>query len=131
MQAMDPPRNPTRVESSRELGASSSLSYSQPSTRLKTTKPSLIDVPPYSSFQPDQPAPNRTPPVRRKPLPTSATTSPPPFPSLSSVGQVAAVGLEAQDKILPPGRPPITSRTPWHQPQSGPSPQLVVRDLDQ
>ncbi|MCJ1284768.1 hypothetical protein MMC26_004104 [Xylographa opegraphella] len=126
---MDYPQTPSRHGATRDLAATPSI---QSVTRLKTGKPARIDIPSFSAFQAEPKATTASP-VRRKPVPPSATPSPR-LPSLSSGGRVVAVG-EISDQHLTDNKsrvPPLTSshRLPW-QAQSAASPTLLVRDLDQ
>ncbi|MCJ1400191.1 hypothetical protein MMC11_003395 [Xylographa trunciseda] len=127
---MDYPQTPSRHGATKNLGASPPSIHSV--TRLKAGKPARIDIPSFSAFQAEPKATTASP-VRRKPLPPSASPSPR-LPSLSSGGRVVAVG-EASDqhpKDNKPRVPPLTTshRLPW-QAQSTASPTLLVRDLDQ
>lgn len=97
-----------------------------------------IEVPSFSAFQAQTSRVNVPSPVRRKPLPASAspTLSRPRVPKpLSTGGQVVAVGVQeltvehpkrssAEDSTLLQRRPPAPTN-------SVPSPELIVRDLDQ
>ncbi|MCJ1382186.1 hypothetical protein MMC17_005298 [Xylographa soralifera] len=126
---MDYPQTPSRHGATRDLGATPPSVQSV--TRLKTGKPARIDIPSFSAFQAEPKATTASP-VRRKPVPPSATPSPR-LPSLSSGGRVVAVG-EISDQHLKDNKsrvPPLTTshRLPW-QAQSTASPTLLVRDLD-
>ncbi|MCJ1433979.1 hypothetical protein MMC27_003344 [Xylographa pallens] len=127
---MDYPQTPSRHGATRDLGATPSSVQSV--TRLKTGKPARIDIPSFSAFQAEPKATTASP-VRRKPVPPSATPSPR-LPSLSSGGRVVAVG-DIADQHLKDNKsraPPLTTshRLPW-QAQPTASPTLLVRDLDQ
>ncbi|MCJ1475901.1 hypothetical protein MMC13_004565 [Lambiella insularis] len=120
-------------ESSFRYGASRDVAPSVHTvTRLKAGKPARIDIPSLSAFQTQAPKTTDSP-VRRKPVPLSASPSPR-LPSFSSGGRVVAVGESADSLPLRPraNPPPVSSshRPPW-VPPSVASPTLVVRDLDQ
>lgn len=97
-----------------------------------------IEVPSFSAFQAQTSRVNVPSPVRRKPLPASAspTLSRPRVPKpLSTGGQVVAVGLE-ELTFEPPKRSSAeeftsVQRGPHALSNSVPSPELIVRDLDQ
>ncbi|KAL8696823.1 MAG: hypothetical protein Q9201_007461 [Fulgogasparrea decipioides] len=101
-----------------------------PSPRLKPSVPANIPVQPFSAFQAQSPQVNGPSPVRRKPLPSSASVLSPKVPPLSTGGKVVAVGEEDPDD-----RPRSSTfsqsfaRLPWLTPASN-SPPLVIRDLD-
>ncbi|MCJ1319686.1 hypothetical protein MMC15_005022 [Xylographa vitiligo] len=127
---MDYPQTPSRHGATRDLAATPPSIQSV--TRLKTGKPARIDIPSFSAFQAESRATTASP-VRRKPVPPSATPSPR-LPSLSSGGRVVAVG-EISDQHLKGNKlrdspSTISHRLPW-QAQSTASPTLLVRDLDQ
>lgn len=97
-----------------------------------------IEVPSFSAFQAQTSRVNVPSPVRRKPLPVSASPalSRPRVPKpLSTGGQVVAVGLE-ELTIQPSKRSSAedftsVQRGPHAPLNSVPSPELIVRDLDQ
>ncbi|MCJ1394027.1 hypothetical protein MMC18_006905 [Xylographa bjoerkii] len=127
---MDYPQTPSRHGATRDLGASPPSIQSV--TRLKAGKPAPIDIPSFSAFQAEPKATTASP-VRRKPVPPSASPSPR-VPTLSSGGRVVALG-EASDQHHSDNKskaPPLTTshRLPW-QAQASASPTLLVRDLDQ
>ena len=128
---MEHPQTPARYGARRELGtASPSIIHTV--TRVRAGKPAQIDVPSFSTFQAQGSMTGTASPVRRKPLPTSASPSTQ-VPRLSSGGRLVAVGedLEEQSRLVKPKTPKITpNRPPW-LPQSTSSPTLVPRDLDQ
>lgn len=96
-----------------------------------------IEVPSFSAFQAQTSRVNVPSPVRRKPLPASAspTLNRPRVPKpLSTGGQVVAVGVE-ELTVEPPKRSSAENfdSVPRGQPaptNSIPSPELIVRDLD-
>ncbi len=90
---------------------------------LRPSIPSTVDVPSFTAFQAQAPRTSISSPVRRKPLPPSASPAKPrPLP-LSSGGKVVAVG-EEDSADHPPG-------VPWLPTSTSGSPLLVARDLDQ
>lgn len=97
-----------------------------------------IEVPSFSAFQAQTSRVNVPSPVRRKPLPASAspTLSRPRVPKpLSTGGQVVAVGL-GELTFEPPKKSSAeeftsVQRGPYAPSNSVPSPELIVRDLDQ
>lgn len=97
-----------------------------------------IEVPSFSAFQAQTSRVNVPSPVRRKPLPASAspTLNRPRVPKpLSTGGQVVAVGVE-ELTVEPPKRSSAENFTLVQRGQpaptnSIPSPELIVRDLDQ
>lgn len=102
-----------------------------PSPRLKPSIPANIPVQSFSAFQAHTPHVNGPSPVRRKPLPSSASVYSPKLPALSTGGRVVAVGEEDPDDQLR-SSPFAQSfgRLPWRTPAAN-SPPLVIRDLDQ
>ncbi|KAI4258227.1 MAG: hypothetical protein LQ352_001280 [Teloschistes flavicans] len=110
---------------------SSSSDPRLPSPRLKPSIPANIPIQSFSAFQANTPQVNGPSPVRRKPLPTSASVYSPKVPPLSTGGQVVAVGEEDPDEIYtasPFGQ--SFARFPWKRAPASSSPPLVVRDLD-
>ncbi|KAI4127144.1 MAG: hypothetical protein LQ347_004723, partial [Umbilicaria vellea] len=100
--------------------------------RLKQSIPKQIDVPSFSSFQAQTPRVTDSP-VRRKPLPATAS---PVLPQLSSGGAVVAVGEEESDGLpynsaYLDDPPPTAHHVPWLPTLSTGSHTLLVRDLDQ
>ena len=133
---MDPHRPPKNDGPSQALGASSTSIYT--TTRLKASRPVQIDVPPFPSVplsQIQKSKVNVASPVRRKPLPPSALSSPS-IPTFSTGGIAVAVGEEeGQDRHHPKtghmkAPPSPSERIPW-LPTPSSSPLLVLRDLDQ
>ncbi|MCJ1376523.1 hypothetical protein MMC20_007766 [Loxospora ochrophaea] len=131
---MDLPRSPSSHDGAIQgLGVSSTASV--PLARLKQSIPKNIDVPSYSAFQAQNSHVQVASPVRRKPLPTSASPSNlhHEFPAGRTVG---AHGEEFPDynprttvQEAPKGSIP---RRPWvPTPKTSGSPQVLVRDLDQ
>lgn len=111
------------------LGISTST-FSTP--RLKHSIPKQIDVPSFSSFQAQTPRVTDSP-VRRKPLPATAS---PVLPQLSSGGAVVAVGEEESsghpyNSAYLGDPPPTAHHVPWLPTLSAGSHTLLVRDLDQ
>ncbi|MCJ1306340.1 hypothetical protein MMC08_009160, partial [Hypocenomyce scalaris] len=111
------------------LGISTSV-YS--TSRLKQSIPKQIDVPSFSAFQAQTPRVTASP-VRRKPLPATAS---PVLPQLSSGGAVVAVGEDESNdhpntSTYVDDPPPTAHYIPWLPTLSTGSPPLVVRDLDQ
>ncbi|KAL8948990.1 MAG: hypothetical protein Q9222_004861 [Ikaeria aurantiellina] len=103
-----------------------------PSPRLKPSIPANIPVQSFSAFQAHTPKVNGPSPVRRKPLPSSASVKSPNLPSLSTGGKVVAVGEEDPDEHSKSSPfVPSFARLPWRTAPSADSPPLVVRDLDQ
>ncbi|KAL8712280.1 MAG: hypothetical protein Q9220_003431 [cf. Caloplaca sp. 1 TL-2023] len=103
-----------------------------PSPRLKPSLPANIPVQSFSAFQAHTPKVNGPSPVRRKPLPSSASVNSPKLPALSTGGKVVAVGEEdADDQHKGSPFAPSFARLPWRSTPSADSPPLVVRDLDQ
>ncbi|KAI4164785.1 MAG: hypothetical protein LQ342_001760 [Letrouitia transgressa] len=97
---------------------------------------SLSAKPPLQTFttiQSQSPNPNVPSPVRRKPLPPSATPATPSLPPLSTGGRVVAVGEEdPDDRARSPSLGQSPFRVPWlPTPTQSSSPPFVVRDLDQ
>ncbi|KAL8771140.1 MAG: hypothetical protein Q9209_003311 [Squamulea sp. 1 TL-2023] len=103
-----------------------------PSPRLKPSIPANVPVQSFSAFQAHNPHVNIPSPVRRKPLPPSASVVLPKVPPLSTGGRVIAVGEEDPDD-KPTSSPfaPSFPRLPWRTTPATSSPPLVVRDLDQ
>ncbi|KAI4276127.1 MAG: hypothetical protein LQ337_002708 [Flavoplaca oasis] len=101
-----------------------------PSPRLKPSIPANVPVQSFSTFQAHPPhAPS---PVRRKPLPPSASVVSPKVPPLSTGGKVVAVGDEDPDhQSTSSPFAPSFPRLPWRTTPATSSPPLVVRDLDQ
>jgi hypothetical protein len=110
--------------------SSPTASFTLPPAR---SKPSMTNAP---SFSPYQTKVNGASPVRRKPVPSSASIGSAgsgPRQPLSSGGLVVAVGEEdTYDNTKPFKADEADSlhRVPW-LPSPSASPELVVRDLDQ
>lgn len=111
--------------------SSPTASFTAPFAR---SKPSMINAPSFSSYQAKVKGAS---PVRRKPVPSSASigsASSGAKQSLSSGGLVVAVGVEdsTYDDTKPSeaDTPQYSHRVPW-LPSPSASPELVVRDLDQ
>lgn len=101
---------------------------------LARSKPSMINAPSFSSHPAKV---NGASPVRRKPVPSSASIAPAdsgPRQPLSSGGLVVAVGEEdTYDNTKPfkADKSNPSHRVPWLPSPSASSPEIVVRDLDQ
>lgn len=97
-----------------------------------------IEVPSFSAFQAQTSRVNVPSPVRRKPLPASASPTlsrPRVLKPLLTGGQVVAVGVD-ELTVEPPKRSSAEVFTSVQRGQpaptnSVPSPELIVRDLDQ
>ncbi|KAI4097289.1 MAG: hypothetical protein LQ344_000388 [Seirophora lacunosa] len=103
-----------------------------PSPQLKPSVPANIPIQSFSAFQAHNPNINSPSPVRRKPLPSSASVLSPRLPPLSTGGKLVAVGEEDPDEQR--ASPPFAHsfpRLPWRTAPAASSPPLVVRDLDQ
>ncbi|KAL8869893.1 MAG: hypothetical protein Q9174_003927, partial [Haloplaca sp. 1 TL-2023] len=101
-----------------------------PSPRLKPSIPANIPVQSFSAFQAHTPQVTGPSPVRRKPLPSSASVKSPNVPPLSTGGKVVAVGEEdPEDQKRSPPFGQSFARLPWRTPATD-SPPLVIRDLD-
>lgn len=103
-----------------------------PSPRLKPSIPAHVPVQSFTAFQAHNPNINGPPPVRRKPLPSSASLLSPKVPPLSTGGKLVAVGEEDPDERRTSS--PFSQsfpRLPWRTAPAASSPELVVRDLDQ
>ncbi|KAL9010275.1 MAG: hypothetical protein Q9173_004773 [Seirophora scorigena] len=103
-----------------------------PSPRLKPSVPAHINIQSFSAFQAHIPNINSPAPVRRKPLPSSASVLSPRLPPLSTGGKLVAVGEEDPDEQR--ASSPFAQsfpRLPWRTAPAASSPPLVVRDLDQ
>lgn len=97
-----------------------------------TTDPRLKPVQSFPTFQAHNPNINGPSPVRRKPLPSSASIHTPKVPPLSTGGKLVAVGEEDPDDQ--PSSSPFAqsfARLPWRNAPATSSPPLLVRDLDQ
>ncbi|KAL8936281.1 MAG: hypothetical protein Q9211_004264, partial [Gyalolechia sp. 1 TL-2023] len=117
-----PPSLTTNLEASPSL----------PSPRWKPSRPANLSVQSFSAFQAHNPNITGPSPVRRKPLPSSASVLTPKVPPLSTGGKLIAVGEEDPDDQ--PGASPFAqslARLPWRTAPATSSPPLVVRDLDQ
>ncbi|KAL8816753.1 MAG: hypothetical protein Q9223_004293 [Gallowayella weberi] len=110
-----------------------SLSHPRlPSPRLKPSIPANLAVQSFSALHPHTPQVNTPSPVRRKPLPSSASIVSPKIPLLSTGGRVVAVGEEDPDDQPQPS--PFAHsfpHLPWRTAPATGSPPLVARDLDQ
>ncbi|KAL8694347.1 MAG: hypothetical protein Q9218_000984 [Villophora microphyllina] len=102
-----------------------------PSPRLKPSVPANIPIQSFAAFQANTPQVNGHSPVRRKPLPSSASIYSPKVPPLSTGGKIIAVGEEDPDDHSTSS--PFSqsfARFPWKTAPASNSPPLVVRDLD-
>ena len=102
------------------------------------SRPAQVDVLPQSTFQSSQPPKinTATTPVRRKPVPNSASPSPVVVPKFfPSSGQLVAVGNEEKhDDAKPAQRPQesfVPSQRAWLQQEYLESPRLELRNLDE
>ncbi|KAL8781892.1 MAG: hypothetical protein Q9203_000856 [Teloschistes exilis] len=114
-----------------DASSSSSSDPRLPSPRLKPSIPANIPVQSFSAFQANTRQVNGPSPVRRKPLPSSASIHSPKVPPLSTGGKVIAIGEEDPDDLStssPFGQ--SFPRFPWKTAPASSSPPLVVRDLD-
>ena len=103
-----------------------------PSPRLKPPVPPNVPIQSFSAFQAQTPKINGASPVRRKPVPSSASPATPTLPPISTGGRVIAVGEEdPDDHQKTSSAQPSSFRVPWLAPAASSSPPLVVRDLDQ
>ncbi|KAL8701038.1 MAG: hypothetical protein Q9224_000690 [Gallowayella concinna] len=109
-----------------------SLSHPLPSPRLKPSIPANLPIQSFSTLHAQTPHLNAPSPVRRKPLPSSASIVSPKIPPLSTGGRVVAVG-EEDPGDQPQSSPfaPSFPRLPWRAAPATGSPPLVARDLDQ
>ena len=128
--AMDRQRRPSLGLGISTSTSTSTSTFSAP--RLKHSIPKQIDVPSFSSFQAQTPRVTASP-VRRKPLPATAS---PILPQLSSGGAVVAVGEDESSGHLYNSTylhdpPPTAHHVPWLPTHATGSPTLLVRDLDQ
>ncbi|KAL8929823.1 MAG: hypothetical protein Q9208_000967 [Pyrenodesmia sp. 3 TL-2023] len=115
-----------------ELEASSSQDPQLPLTRLKPSVPADVPVQSFSAFQAHNPNINGHSPVRRKPLPSSASILSPKVPPLSTGGRLVAVGEEDPDEQRPSSAfGQSFPHLPWRTAPAASSPPLVARDLDQ
>ena len=112
------------------LGASPAIVHTV--TRVKAGKPAKIDVPSAPNFHPPALKNATASPVRRKPVPPSASPSSH-YPSLSSGGRLVALGEESDQHstLIKPKTPRITPNRPAWLAQATSPPMLVPRDLDQ
>ncbi|KAL8955497.1 MAG: hypothetical protein Q9193_006680, partial [Seirophora villosa] len=102
-----------------------------PSPQLKPSVPANIPIQSFSAFQAHNPNISSPSPVRRKPLPSSASVLSPRLPPLSTGGKLVAVGEEDPDEQR--ASSPFAQsfpRLPWRTAPAASSPPLVVRDLD-
>lgn len=98
-----------------------------PSTRVKPFATPSKEIPSFSAFQAQTSKVNSPSPVKRKPLPLSASPIVTKIP-LSSGGRLVAVGEE--DSTIEPQNPSLR-QVPWLPTPTSGSPPLLVRDLDQ
>ena len=128
---MDHPRPPTANGVGRNSGKPPTSIHTEP--RIGVGKASHKDGPPPPAFQSHGLKTNVVSPVRRKPLPSSASPSPV-IPSSSPGGNVVTAGDTEHNEYPKTGhleKPPSPSyRIPW-LPSPTTSPKLVLRDLDQ
>ena len=102
------------------------------SSRSKSFATPKLDLPFFSNSQASSQPANGASPVKRKPLPPSASTLPL-RPSLSTGGQVVAIGEEDSDETPTLHQPSTSSnkKAPWLSSPAAASPPLLPRDLDQ
>ena len=111
----------------------------QPISRVQVGRPAQLDVAVQPTFQSQPPKINTAAtPVRRKPVPNSASPSSAHTIGskfFASSGQVVAVGDEEGDYDARPAprpqEPPRPSQRTWLQPSSLDSPRLDLRNLDE
>ena len=134
---MDDPRSQSHPMSQAEYQTSA---YSiQPVSRVKVGRPAQVDVAPQPTFQSQPPRINTAAtPVRRKPVPNSASPSPAHGAGtkfFASSGQVIAVGDEEGEQDARPApprqQPPLPSQRSWLQQNSLDSSRLELRNLDE